>query len=341
MSKSKYVVHFPMALFAIIMGLSGFCLAWVQNPWHMLLPKSLDKITIYISICFSVLVIILFTVLLILLILRIISCREEVKKDLKHPIKLNFFAAISVSLILISNLFLFLSHNLIFAQVFLYKLAYTIFIVGSILHFTLTLFTFNSWLNHSHYKIESTNPAWFIPVVGNIIVPLAAMQYNHVLTASAFFSIGFIFWVILFTIILYRLFFHEPLPAKLTPMLCILLAPPSVGFVSYLAITQNSIDLMAIALYSMAVFIFLLLLLNFKRLAKAPFFLSAWAFSFPLAAFSIATSTVVKLFLNQAPYTYVANIFYTIVFVLLNIVIYYLIVRTIIQLKNDKIFVED
>lgn len=341
MSSSKYIAHFPMALFAIIMGLSGFCLAWVQSPWHMLLPKAFEALTVYISIIFSVVVIALFIFITILLCLRIIYCKEEVKKDLKHPVKLNFFAAVSVSLILISNLLLFLSHNIAFFNIIGFYLAQSVFVLGAFLHFALTLFTFNSWLNHPHYKIESTNPAWFIPVVGNIIVPLAAMQYNHTLTAYFFFSIGFIFWLILFTIILYRLFFHEPLPAKLTPMLCILLAPPSIGFVSYLAISNNSVDLFAIALYSMALFIFLLLMLNIKRLAKAPFFLSAWAFSFPLAAFAIASSAVVKILLNQKIYAIVANSFYAIVFILLNVVIYYLIIRTLVLLKKDKIFIED
>jgi tellurite resistance protein len=32
---------------------------------------------------------------------------------------------------------------------------------------------------------------------------------------------------------MYCLFFHELLPARMTPVLFILLAPPSVGFVSY------------------------------------------------------------------------------------------------------------
>ena len=48
-----------------------------------------------------------------------------------------------------------------------------------------------------------------------------------------FFSIGLVFWLVLLAIVLYRLFFHEHLPARLAPTLFILLAPPSVGFITY------------------------------------------------------------------------------------------------------------
>ena len=93
---------------------------------------------------------------------------------------------------------------------------------------------------------------------------------------------------------MYRLFFHEPLPARMTPMLFILLAPPSVGFISYIGMV-GELDVFARIIYYMALFLGLLLAMNIFRFLKVPFFISSWAYSFPLAALTIATMKMTHL----------------------------------------------
>jgi tellurite resistance protein len=146
----------------------------------------------------------------------------------------------------------------------------------------------SSWIHHTHFQITHANPAWFIPVVGNILVPIVGVNFGHADISWFFFSIGVVFWLVLLTIVLYRLFFNEALPARLTPTLFILLAPPSVGFLSYLALT-DSVDAFARILYFIALFLGLLLASNAARFFRVPFFISAWAYSFPLAALTLAT----------------------------------------------------
>ena len=75
---------------------------------------------------------------------------------------------------------------------------------------------------------------------------------------------------------------------RLTPTLFILLAPPSVGFIAYLQLI-GSLDAFARILYYTALFLSLLLASNALRFLRIPFFISAWAYSFPLAALTIAT----------------------------------------------------
>ena len=72
------------------------------------------------------------------------------------------------------------------------------------------------------------------------------------------------------------------------------MAPPAVGFMSYLKITENA-DSFAYILYGIAFFIGLLLLFQLKRFMSIPFYISWWAFLFPSAAMTIATSQMAIL----------------------------------------------
>jgi tellurite resistance protein len=159
-------------------------------------------------------------------------------------------------------------------------------------------------------------------VVGNIIVPITGSHFAYIEVSWFFFSIGLVFWLVLLTIVLYRLFFHEPLPARLTPMLFILLAPPSVGFVSYSGLV-GGLDNFGRVLYYIALFLSLLLFSNVLRFIRLPFFLSSWAYSFPVAALTIATK---KMFMFTALPLF--NVLFMALISILSLLVLWLVVRT-------------
>ncbi len=74
-------------------------------------------------------------------------------------------------------------------------------------------------------------------------------------------------------IIFNRIIFHMPLPVKLLPTLFILIAPPAVGFLSYINLT-GELDAFAHVLYNFALFLTILLLSQLPRFARLPFFIS-------------------------------------------------------------------
>lgn len=145
----------------------------------------------------------------------------------------------------------------------------------------------HSWIHHDHYHLEHANPGWFIPVVGNIIAPITGAKLGYIEISWFFFGVGIVFWMVLLTIITNRLIFHEALPTRFKPMLFILLAPPSIGFVSYSSIVPELTNLSRI-LASVALFTAILLVLNITQFRKGEFYLSSWAFLFPVAAFNVA-----------------------------------------------------
>jgi len=139
----------------------------------------------------------------------------------------------------------------------------------------------------------------------------------------------------LMTIIFYRVIFHDPLPGKLLPTLFILIAPPAIGFVAYVALV-GQLDVFGRILYYVGLFLTLLLLTQIHRFARLPFALSWWAYSFPMAAITSATVRMYQL----TSLTGFAVIAY-ILLVLLTVVIAFLFARTAVAVARQEICVED
>jgi tellurite resistance protein len=158
--------------------------------------------------------------------------------------------------------------------------------IGTLLHLGFTLMAMSSWIHHSHYEIKHANPAWFIPVVGNIIVPLVGVRFAPLELSWFFFSIGIVFWPVLLSIILYRLFFTRPCRSASRPR-CSSCWHPRGGVSGVMALI-GQVDAFARILFYCSLFLLLLLGVGAMRFARAVLS-SSWAYSFPLAAVTIVT----------------------------------------------------
>lgn len=148
----------------------------------------------------------------------------------------------------------------------------------------------NRWMS-SRQQVEHATPAWVVPVVGLLDVPLAVPSLGllevHGLMVFAL-AVGLFFAIPLFTLIFSRLIFEPPLPDALRPTLLILTAPFAVGSSAY-ATTAGQADLFASALYMLSLFVLAVLLPQLANLTHCcPFRVTWWAVSFPLAAAAVA-----------------------------------------------------
>lgn len=267
--------HFPVAFFAMVMGTLGLTLAW-QKASHVLgVPPFIAHALLIGSAT-------LFAAILVTYVTKIVRFADAVIAEFQHPIKMSFFPAFSIGIILMSIASLEVST----------ELSRFLWILGSSLQLVFTLNVLTRWIHHPHFQVSHSTPAWFIPVVGNILVPIAGTEHGFYEVSWFFFSIGILYWLILKTLIFNRILFHDPLPEKLLPTLFILIAPPAVGFLSYLKLNHDQLDAFARILFYSAAFLVLLLMTHFFRFSRIRFFMSWWAYSFPLAAFTIATQTM-------------------------------------------------
>jgi len=285
-NKQNRLENFPISFFSIVMGLAGLTIAWEKAQYLLGVDWHINPYLVGITaLIFNGFALIYFS--------KFLQYRGEVFKELRHPVKLNFFPTISISLLLLAIACLPLSS----------EISRFLWITGTGLHLILTLFVLNSWMHHEHFEVHHINPAWYIPAVGNVVIPVAGVTLGYQETSWFFFSIGMLFWSILMTIIFYRILFHNPIEQKLLPTLFILIAPPAVGFIAYMRLT-GELDTFARMLYHIGLFMTLFILLQAPRFIKLEFFLSWWAYSFPLAAISIASMTMYE-FTGNSTYQWI------------------------------------
>jgi len=269
MSAIRYL---PVATFATIMGSAGLTLAWERAAQLFDLPLLISELLLAFTSALMILLGVSYAV-------KFFRFREEVSKEFNHPIKISFFPAYTIGLMLLAAAF----HR------YEPQISLLLWSIGAAGQLVLTLFLMNRWIHHSKTEINHTTPAWFIPIVGNIIAPIEAVSLGFADIGWFFFSIGLVYWIVLKVLVFNRILYHDPLPQNLLPTLFILIAPPAVGFIAYQRLTGGAYDALAHVLYYTALFLVLLLVTQIGRFARLPFFISWWAYSFPLAAFTIAS----------------------------------------------------
>lgn len=260
------ISNFPIMFYAVVMGLGGLCVAYESLNKLLKLSQSVG----FVLNAFTSAV---FAFISFIYVIKIIKFPNEVRAELNHPIKINFFAAFAISLLLLAIVF---KNN---ASAY-----FGLFYTGLVAQTFMSFYVVASWINRN-LEIKHSNPAWFIPIVGNLLVITAAQGKDSYLWF--YFSFALFFYIVLFSIIFYRILFCDQLPAKFMPTLFIFIAPPSVAFIDYIKLTGNFNEFSMFFL-SLAIFFGILVLFMYKNFLKLKFFLSWWAFTFPTAALCIA-----------------------------------------------------
>lgn len=261
--------HFPLPLFAVVMGIAGLGLAWREAGRVLGAPVLIGEALLLIATM-------VFGLVATAYLLKGQRYPAAVAAEFRHPVRSNFIFAITVGLILLSNALL--PHRP--------DLAGGLWLFATIAHLLLA-----GWLVRrlllQPMPLATLTPAIFIPLVGNILAPLAGMKLGYPALSWFSFSVGLGLWMAIQPLLLHRLFYGEALPPKLMPALAILLAPPSVGAMALAALQGGRFEMATWILAGIAGFIALVLLSLLPRFMRLPFAPSWWAYTFPSAAFAL------------------------------------------------------
>lgn len=274
--------HFPITFFATVMGMLGLTLALhaAETAFQITAPLSMTALAVSAA---------MFVTIATIYLVKFMTHAKAVTWEWHHPVRLAFFPTISISVLLLS--IATLGHWP--------GLANVLWLIGTALQAILFLIVVSSWITHAKYKHPHLSPAWFIPAVGNVVVPVAGAQLGYTELSWLFFSAGLIFWVILLTLVMNRLVFHDPLPARLQPTLVILIAPPAVAFIAWVRLT-GEVGAFGHILLDIGYVFTAIVAMQMPRILKLPFALSFWALSFPLAAVTISSFLYAHMAGSQA-----------------------------------------
>lgn len=263
------LAHVPITIFATVMGVAGLGLAWRKASSVLGLPAAVGEAVLILAAA-------LFVAVSITYVLKFVRFPKAVKGELNHPIRSSFFATIPISMLLLAT----------GLHPYSPSGAFVLWVVGTVVQLLVTIRVFARWMIHKQ-EIAHANPAWFIPMVGNIIVPILGARLGQMDVSWFFFSVGILFWMPLLAIVLNRVIFHDDLPPRLAPTLFILVPPPAIGYLAYVSLIGGN-DPFGTVLVNVALFTTLVLLVQAPRFARLPFAVSWWAFTFPLDAAALA-----------------------------------------------------
>lgn len=286
--------YLPISLFAAVMGFAGLAIATKKLEEMFELPTIGSTALLVISIAMWLAVFAAYA-------LKALRYPEAVIEELNHPVRLSFFPTASMGLLLIAIPMVEINE----------LMANLIWWIGALGQLGLMLLILDRWIHREHFKVEHNSPAWFIPVVGNLLVPLAGVELGYVALSYFFFAIGIFLWLPLLAISLNRAFFFPAIPKKLLPTLFILIAPPAVGFLAWVRLQQNEIDDFAVLMYFFGLFTTLMLVSQAKRFMNLDFGLSWWAYTFPLTAITVASFRFYEL-VPQLQYQIIALSLYAV-----------------------------
>lgn len=309
--------NFPVSFFAVALGLMGFTLAFQKAGHVFSFIRGYEWSLVFSNVVFIVISLIYIT--------KLILCYAEVEKEFNHPVKINFFPLIAKIFLVASIIFLEINSGI----------SEILWFAGVAIQFLSSLGVMSIWFNHTKFQYMHLNPSWFIPIVGNVLIPVAGVVHGYSELSWFFFSVGVVMWLTLFIIVFNRIIFHEPIAQRLIPTLFILFAPPAVAFVAYVKLT-GGIDAFARILYYIALFLFIFVWSQFRLFRQLKFFLSWWAYSFPMAAITVATIVMYHV----TKIIFFKGLAFGLFAVLISVMIL-LMVRTVRAIKNRSICIDE
>ncbi|BAS00867.1 SLAC1 anion channel family protein [Blastochloris viridis] len=266
----------PVGLFGMVMGLAGATIA-SQRAAHTasgLLATVADRVALGMAGVTLAVGAFIFLAYLI----KLMRYPHAVVEEWHHHVRINFFPAASIALALVATMLLPIAP----------EVARPIWIVAAIGHAIGFVGVVSSWMGPRTIPVATLNPAWFIPAVGNVVMPIAGVSLGYVSVSWLYFGVGVVFWLLLLPMVIHRFVFEAPLPPKLVPTLAILIAPPAVAFIAYVKLS-GGLDAGAQLLFGATIAFAALVAAAAGRIARAPFGVPFWALSFPSAALTIAT----------------------------------------------------
>lgn len=305
------ISKFSAPMFGMILGIGGLGSCWrvAAQTWGA--PAVIGEILAITAAS-------IWLVWFVLYALKWIQAPDAAITEITHPIQ-SFFVVLVPMTTLIASWSI---------APYLPKISFAMFLAGMAGQIVFTVWGIGGlWMGGRAQ--ETTTPVLYMPTVGGSFVSaIACGLYGYPEPGMLFFGVGFFSIIIMESVILHRLFAHG-MPVALRATMGIHLAPPAVGCVAYLVITDGPPDRLAYMLFGYALFQALVMIRLIPWLREQPFALSAWAYSFGVSALPLAALR----FVERGNIGIVSTLALPI-FVISNVIIGWFAIRSLLIAKN-------
>lgn len=237
-------------------------------------------------------------VIILLLTVKILSNIEGFKKAMESPVISGSFATYSMVIIILSA---YLPNKAV-GIVFWY--------IGILIHVLLIV-----WFSVKYIpkrNIETIFTTWFIVYVGIVTVSVTAPWYKMPVFGKAAFWFGFVTYIVLLPIVLYRVFKVKKIPEPAIPTFAVFAAPAALLLAGYISSFPEKNFIIFNLLIFLTVLFYVMVLLSMPKLLKLKFYPSFSAFTFPLVisglALKLTTGVLKKAGVNVSVLAKVVNL---------------------------------
>ncbi|MGY0394186.1 MULTISPECIES: TDT family transporter [unclassified Fusobacterium] len=250
----------PVALTGLALGISGIsgALSAIFNPAFLYIGN-------FISL-----------MLLLPIIIKNFLHFDVFKEELKHPTIGSFIPTLDMALM---NFSVVLYH---FSPV----LGKSLWLLCIVLHFIFgTSFIYhrcNSW--NMHHMI----PSWFVPPIGIVVACVSSSSMGMPFLTQIIFYIGFVFYIVMLPLMLYRIIFVERIDDARLPTFAIMAAPPNLCLAGYLVAFSSPNPAIVNFLFPLGIFMTALIYIAMFKIFRLDFTPVYASFTFPLAISSTA-----------------------------------------------------
>lgn len=215
-------------------------------------------------------------VVMLLIVAKVVAAPSSVKEGFENPVVASVMPTFSMGIILLAT----------YIKPFAASLAFGVWVFGIVLHVIFILaFTAKYMLN---FNIKKVFPSYFIVYVGIVCASVTAPAFGMTALGKAIFYFGFIAYLVLLPIVMYRTTKFKEIPEPALPTFIIYAAPASLCLAGYLSSFEAKSIIMIGFLGTLASVMCIFAFTKVFGLLKLKFYPSYSAFTFPFVITAIA-----------------------------------------------------
>lgn len=225
-------------------------------------------------------------VILIILTAKIISNPKCVEESFKNPVVASVMPTYSMGTMILST----------YINPYFPLSAKVMWFIGLAIHTLLIIFFTKNYI--FKFDIKKVFPSYFIVYVGIICASVTAPVYGLTSLGQYVFWFGFISYLILLPVVIYRVFKIKKMPEPALPTITIFAAPASLCLAGYLNSFPTKNILMVSFLGFLSFIMFISVIIYMPKMLKIKFYPSYSAFTFPFVITAIGIKGINAFFVS-------------------------------------------